>query len=388
VVARIEAAPLPPPIRLTRPRGPYEVWIVTAAILAVSAATALALGDTADAGVLVRAGALVHGAVDDGQWWRLISCVFVHVGIYHLLLNAIGVLVIGRLADGVFGGVRTVAVFAIAGIAGSVASYLAAPVGVSAGASGAVFGLLGAVFVELTRHRRHYQRTWRRGMWGRLGIVIVAQLGYGALYPMIDQAAHAAGLVAGAVLGLALSPRARWSAAASWLARGITAAFAVVSVIAGVLVVRTSLADTLTGGPDTRRQVVDGVALAVPARWAAADGQVFQPDGLAVVSLGREALTPAGLAMWLAKEGRRVKGELGELTTAHEPILQLPAGWEGSELEAEVEDALGYRQRVRIVICGRAFDGAMIFATIQVPETIARAAPEVFARLLASIEPA
>ena len=390
VVARIEAAPLPPPIRLSRNRAPRAAWLLTATMLAVSAATAIWIGDTADAGVLVRAGALVRGAVAAGQWWRLIACLFVHVGVYHLLLNATALFVIGRLAERVFGGARMIAIFAAAGLAGACASYLGAPVGISAGASGAVFGLLGALFIELLRRRRRYQSTWSRGMWSRLAIVIVAQLAYGAIYPMIDQWAHAVGLVTGVVFGVVLSPGARWSTATGYAAGAIAAGFAIASLVAGWFVVETSFADTLTGGPATRRQVVGAVALTLPASWNVTASEAFQPDGLAVVTLSHQPRTaPAQqIATWIAEQGRRTGSELGELTTARAPSVALPAGWEGSELVAELEDSLGYRQRMRVILCGRAFGDQMIFTMVQVPETIARGAPEVFARLLASIGPA
>ena len=387
VIARIEAAPLPPPIRRPHSRSPRATWLLTATMLAVSAATAIWVGDTADAGVLVRAGALVRGAVAAGQWWRLIACLYVHVGVYHLLLNATALFVIGRLAEHVFGGARMIAIFAAAGLAGACASYLAAPVGISAGASGAVFGLLGAVFIELLRRRRRHQATWKRGMWSRLAIVIVAQLVYGAIYPIIDQWAHAVGLITGVVLGVALSPGTRWSTATGAVAGAIAAGFAIASLVAGWFVVQTSFAETLTGGPATRRQVVGEVALTVPASWGASATEVFQPDGLAVVTLGRQprAAPAPQIATWIAEQGRRARSDFGELTLAHAPTVALPAGWEGSELVAELEDSLGYRQRMRIILCGRAFGDAMIFTMVQVPETIARGAPEVFAQLLASI---
>src|SRR6185369_215469 len=63
VVTRIEAAPLPPPIRVARLPRLRATWLVTALLLAVSATTALALGETSDLGVLIRAGALVRGLV-------------------------------------------------------------------------------------------------------------------------------------------------------------------------------------------------------------------------------------------------------------------------------------------------------------------------------------
>src|SRR6185436_13663198 len=190
VVARIEAAPLPAPVPLARAHGPRATWLLTAIVLAVSTTTAIAFGETGDVGVLVRAGALARGMVDDGQWWRLVACLFLHVGMLHLVLNATGLFILGWIAEDLFGGARVIALFAIAGVSGALASYLAAPVGISAGASGAVFGLLGAVFVEITWHREHYRSAWRRGMWGALAVIAVCQLGFGFFYPVIDQWAH------------------------------------------------------------------------------------------------------------------------------------------------------------------------------------------------------
>ena len=392
VVARIEAAPLPPPIRLTRSQaqGPRAVWLLTALLIAVAATTTLVVGDTGDVGVLVRAGALYRGLVDSGQWWRLVACVVLHMGFLHLALNAAALFVLGRLTESVFGPARTIAIFAVAGVAGALASYLASPGGGSAGASGALFGLLGAMFIEMARNRQRYRAAWKRGLWGRLAIVIVGQLGCGLVYPAVDQWAHGAGLVTGVVLGLALSPHARWSTVNLYAARAIAVAFGAIAVITGVLVVRTSLADTLAGTGGTTRQVVDHVAITAPSSWIVTTDQVYQPDQLVVVTLVHQPTTnaTAQIAMWIAEQGRRSKLELGELTTVHDPIVALPAGWEGTELEAAIEDSLGYHQRVRIVVCGRAFGDQMTFTAIQVPETIARGAPEFFVRLLASIGPA
>jgi rhomboid protease GluP len=389
VVARVEAAPLPPPIRRSRSAAPRATWLLTAVLLAVSVATGLAIGDTNDVGVLMRAGALAHGLVASGEWWRLVACLFIHVGVMHLVLNATGLVILGRLAEELFGGARVIAIFGVAGVAGALASYLASPVGISAGASGAVFGLLGAVFVEVTWHRGRYRAAWKRGTWGALVVVALGQLGYGFLYPVIDQWAHAAGLAAGAALGLALSPSARWSEAGVYLGRGIALLFGAFVLTAGVQVARTSLADSLADGAATRH-VVDGLAITAPARWEVETGQVFQPDGVVIVKLAHEprANPPQQLAPWVEDERRRFKGELGELTIAREPTVALPDGWDGSELEAAPQDAMGYRQRVRVIVCRRAFGDTMVVMVIQVPEVVASAAPAFFAALIASTGPA
>jgi rhomboid protease GluP len=387
VVARIEAAPLPPPIRVSRSRGPRATWLLTAVVVAVSAISALAIGDTSDLGVAMRAGALVRGVVDSGEWWRLVACLFVHVGIVHLALNALGLFLLGRLAEDLFGSARTIAIFGVAGVAGALASYLAAPIGISAGASGAVFGLLGAVFVEITWHRQRYRQAWKRGMWGGLAVVTVGQLGYGFLYPVIDQWAHGVGLVAGGLIGVVLSPSARWSRAGVYLGRAIAILFGAFVLTAGILVARTSLADSLVAG---------GLAITVPAHWEASThplfDQVFQPDGVVVVTLAHRPRAPSTpqlqIATWLAEDGRRVKAELGDLATAREALVALPGGWEGTELEAAPEDAMGYHQRMRVIVCGRAFSDTMVLMTIQVPETVARAAPSFLSAMIASTGPA
>jgi len=389
VVARIEAAPLPPPIRVSRLPGLRATWLVTALLLAVWATTALALGETSDLGVLVRAGALVRGLVAGGEWWRMVTCLFVHVGGLHLVCNATGMLILGRLAEDVFGSARMIAIFGVAGLAGALASYLASPAGVSAGASGAVFGLLGAVFIETTWHRQRFRSAWMRGMWGRLAVVTVGMLGFGFLDPVVDQWAHGAGLVAGGLCGVMLSPNARWSGAARYLARAIVLGFGALVLIAGVLVARTSLADSLAR-EGTARRVVGEVAISVPPSWAELPGQVFQPDMALVVTLAHEPRVEQAqqIAMKIADVGRRFKDGPGEVTEVKAPLIALPAGWEGLELSATLQgDAMEYHQRTRVIVCGKAFGDTIVLMAIQVPETVASAAPEYLAALIASTGP-
>jgi membrane associated rhomboid family serine protease len=388
VIARVEAAPLPAPIRAPRSRGPRATWLLAAGLLAVSAITALAIGETNDNGVFIRAGALVRGMVDAGEWWRLVACVFVHVGVVHLVLNAIGLVILGRLAEDLFGGARVIAIFGVAGVAGALASYLASPDGISAGASGAVFGLLGAVFVEITWHRERYRSAWRRGLWGGLAVVTVGQLGYGFLYPVIDQWAHGAGLLAGSLVGIVVSPNARWARAGVYLARAIALLFAAFTLTAGVLVARTSLADSLTAGGTAAYQI-DGFEITAPAHWTVSNHEVFQPDRIVIVSLAALSLTDITRVIRAAidEETRPSKDGPSGLTIAREPLVVLPDGWQGAELEAAPEDAMGYHQRMRRVVCGRAFGDQLVVMTILVPETVAAAAPELLAGLIASTRP-
>ncbi|MBL0219484.1 MAG: rhomboid family intramembrane serine protease [Myxococcales bacterium] len=386
VVARVEAAPLPAQVRAPAVPHFYATWSLTTAMLAVAAAITLSVGATNDVGVLMRSGAMVRGLVDGGEWWRIFSCVFVHVGGLHLLVNVIVMAFVGRIAEEMFGTARTFALFAVAGFAGAVASYLASPGGISAGASGALFGLLGAVFVELSWHRQRYRAAWKRGMWGRLALVIGAQLGYGFFYPVIDQWAHGAGLIAGAVFAVLLSPHARWAKAGLQLGRGIAVVSLAFLLLAGVRVARTSIYDSFWRLP-RYAQVVGGVSITAPAAWIN-DGELSEPDGLVVVTTKRVPLTnlASQLAAWIGTDAPAIaKARYGSVVAATDPTMTLPKKWEGAELTSSFEDPVGYVQRYRLVVCGRVFGDELILIMVSAPETIARKASPFLAFLVASI---
>lgn len=389
VVARVEAAPQPE-VRVHRPVRPWATWGLTAAMLGVAAAITLLVGPTGDVGVLTRSGALVRGLVDGGEWWRIFSCVFVHVGGLHLVVNVIGMWFVGRIAEELFGTARTLALFGAAGFAGAVASYMASPAGISAGASGALFGLLGAVFVELTWHRERYRAAWSRGIWGGLAVVIVAQVGYGFVYPVIDQWAHGAGLVAGIALGAVLSPHAPWARAGRPIARVLATLSLAFTLIAGQRVVRTSVGHSFQRLPKIQH-VVGGVAITAPAAWYN-EAELAEPDGLVIVAAHRTRTDDrtAELAAWLADTAPAIARNHGfeTIVPAAERRVPLPAGWEGAELIGTFADPIGYQQRYRVIACGRAFGDELVLLVVHVPDSIAAAAPAFLGRLLASVRPA
>jgi len=389
IVARVEASPLPAQVRVPRQPRPLATWGVTATLLLVAGAITLFVGSTSDVGVLTRSGALVRGLVDGGEWWRIFTCVFVHVGGLHLLVNVIGMWFVGRVAEDLFGTTRTLALFGIAGFAGAVASYLASAAGISAGASGALFGLLGAVFVELTWHRQHYRAAWKRGLWGGLAVVIIAQVGYGFLYPVIDQWAHGAGLVAGLVFGAVLSPHAPWVAAGRQLGRAMAVIAVGFMLTSGARVARTSIEDSFTRLPRIRH-VVGGVVIAAPANWTN-DIELAEPDGLLIISVKRTAVTDRAsqLAVWIAETAPTIARNHGfdRIDPAATRVVKLPLGWDGVELIATFADAMGYRQSYRLVVCGRAFGDDLVTVVVHVPDLIATTAPGYVTRILSSIKP-
>jgi membrane associated rhomboid family serine protease len=389
IVARVEASPLPARVRAPRAPRAYATWSLTGAMLIVALVITAFVGATNDVGVLMRSGAMVRGLVDGGEWWRIFSCVFVHVGGLHLLVNVIGMVFVGKIAEELFGTARMFALFGVAGFAGAVASYLASPAGISAGASGALFGLLGAVFVELTWHRRRYRAAWKRGMWGGLLIVIVAQVGYGFMYPVIDQWAHGAGLASGALIGAVLSPHARWKTAGLALGRTIAVVAVGFMVFAGVRVGRMSIEDSFSRLPRVHPRMA-GVTLVAPATWVYDDTELSEPDGLVIVTVhAAPATDPAKLiAGWLAVDAPAIAKTRGfeKVEAATDATIALPKGWEGGELIASFGDPMGYEQRYRMIACGKVIDGMLILVVITTPDTVAQSAPGFLQKLLSSIK--
>jgi membrane associated rhomboid family serine protease/Flp pilus assembly protein TadD len=140
-----------------------------------------------------------------GQWWRLLSAMFVHIGLLHLAVNMWALYELGALAEEIYGSPTTLLLYLLTGAAGSIASLVRNPLIVSAGASGAIFGLAGALIATLALARLTLRS---RGLKIAL-ISLLAFAGYNLTYGFlkggIDNGAHLGGLVCGLLLGAALS---------------------------------------------------------------------------------------------------------------------------------------------------------------------------------------
>jgi membrane associated rhomboid family serine protease len=141
----------------------------------------------------------VHG-VATGEWWRLITAMFLHYGVLHLLMNMYALWIIGRELEANLGRARFLALYLLAGLGGNVASYLFSPGSISVGASTAVFGLMAAVFVILKRLNRSV---------APIVPVIVINLIFTFVISNISVSGHLGGLVVGALVAvvLAYAPR-------------------------------------------------------------------------------------------------------------------------------------------------------------------------------------
>jgi rhomboid protease GluP len=170
-------------------------------------------------GVQLAWGANFGPATQDGQWWRLGSALFLHFGVLHLATNLWALWDGGRLLERMIGPGRLLAIYFAAGLGGNLASLALQGGGaVSGGASGAVFGLYGALVTHAWQERRHLDPgEFRWLFWGAAGFTAAA-LAFGFLVPGIDNAAHAGGLATGLLAGLGLRPgRSRALAGLAWL---------------------------------------------------------------------------------------------------------------------------------------------------------------------------
>ncbi|MBX3608779.1 MAG: rhomboid family intramembrane serine protease [Hydrogenophaga sp.] len=157
---------------------------------------------------LLALGGNTTSAVQAGEWWRLLSATFLHGGLMHLLFNMVGLWIAGSLLERIFGSRQFLLIYVVSGVAGSVASlYFAAQTAVAVGASGAVFGVAGALLTAVAQHRKQLPRLFSGQILGTFSFYLVYSLVQGFTKPGIDNAAHLGGLLAGALLAWLLPER-------------------------------------------------------------------------------------------------------------------------------------------------------------------------------------
>lgn len=228
----------PPRVDLTAlmASSPAQAPVISALLLINLAVFALMLAFGASlwhttGSVPLAWGANFGPATQDGQWWRLLTAMFVHFGFVHLVLNMLALWEVGRLVERLHGRWRFGVLYLGSGVVGNLLSLVVqGSQAVSGGASGAVFGLYGALLAFLWRERRQVARHEFRWLFGGAALFSLLALGMGQVVAGIDNAAHLGGLIAGALLGNALarpltqhSPARRrgWAAAGLSLAIGL-----------------------------------------------------------------------------------------------------------------------------------------------------------------------
>jgi membrane associated rhomboid family serine protease len=185
-----------------------------------------------DAGALVPYSAVSNagmpiGGMIGGEWWRLVSSMFLHAGLIHLGLNAYVLWIFGNAIEHEIGRAEMLGVFLATGVFAGAASFaFASEPTVAVGASGAIFGLVGA-FITYNYLRRHHAIAQAR-LRAALSMLVL-NLIIGFSIPSIDWRAHLGGLVAGVVAGLAVDPSRRPST------RRITAVLGLIGILGAAI---------------------------------------------------------------------------------------------------------------------------------------------------------
>ncbi len=138
-----------------------------------------------------------------GEWWRLITCCFVHIGILHLLMNMYALLYIGLLIEPILGRSRFIIAYMVTGVIASLTSLWWHDISVSAGASGAIFGMYGVFLALLTTNI--VEKSTRKPLLISITIFVIYNLMSG-MKEGVDNAAHIGGIVSGIIIGYLYLP--------------------------------------------------------------------------------------------------------------------------------------------------------------------------------------
>ncbi len=197
--SNVETPPRETGLRLPIAR-PVMTYILLAAIVV---ATGLEILLQRNPNIIV--GAQVNPEVAQGAYWQLFTSMFLHAGWTHLLFNGYALYILGRDTEGFYGSAAFIAIYLISGLAGSAAFYLFGDAVQSVGASGAIFGLIGAEAAFFLRNRQLFG-TFARDRLKNVAVLLVINLVITFTIPNINAYAHLGGLVAGFLLGFGLAP--------------------------------------------------------------------------------------------------------------------------------------------------------------------------------------
>ena len=173
--------------------------VVTYALIAINVLLFLAegqfqIGSTSGGTQLFNKFALNGPAVADGDYWRIVTSGFLHAGLLHILFNMYLLYLLGNMLEPAIGSVRFAIVYFVALFAGSLGALIVSPDALTVGASGAVFGLMGAAAVELSARGINPMETG-------IGGLIIFNLLFSFVFSGISVGGHIGGLIGGALTG-------------------------------------------------------------------------------------------------------------------------------------------------------------------------------------------
>ncbi len=190
-------------------------------------------GTTGTSGAVYQNGALYGPLVADGEWWRIITAGFLHAGLLHIAFNMYFLYFLGTLLEPAIGKLRFGVIYFVSMIGGSLGALVLSPDAVTVGASGAVFGSMGAAILALRA----------RGidpMQSGLGITLLLNLAITFLIPGISIGGHLGGLVAGGLIGYLMFEIADRRGLPQRIVLGVSAGFGVALAVVAVLVAQSA----------------------------------------------------------------------------------------------------------------------------------------------------
>jgi len=178
---------------------PVFTWVILACLIAVGICQPVFESKES-----IEAAGLVKSAVRQGEWWRLLTCVTLHVNFMHVWMNGLALLSFGRSMESVASRYHLCLTFLLSALCGSLFSLLLIPNTTSAGASGGLMGLIGFLAVLGHRRKENLPRKFFKSI-----VISICFIGIIGLigFAIIDNAAHLGGLIAGAIYGVVMIKR-------------------------------------------------------------------------------------------------------------------------------------------------------------------------------------
>ncbi|MGV3007504.1 rhomboid family intramembrane serine protease [Staphylococcus epidermidis] len=146
---------------------------------------------------LLEVGGLVHFNVVHGEWYRLISSMFLHFNFEHILMNMLSLIIFGKIVESIIGSWRMLIIYIISGLYGNFVSLSFNTTTISVGASGAIFGLIGSIFVIM-----YLSKNFNKKMIGQLLIALVVLIVFSLFMSNINIMAHLDGFISGVLITL------------------------------------------------------------------------------------------------------------------------------------------------------------------------------------------
>lgn len=175
------------------------------------------MGSSESTITLVEFGAKYNPLILEGEWWRFITPVFIHIGILHLLMNSVALYYLGAEVEKIYGSIRFFFIYLFAGFAGVLSSFIFSTGNLSAGASGAIFGCFGALLYFGIMKPKLFLRT----MGTNIMVLLLINLVFGFMVSGVDNAGHLGGLIGGflatAAVGLPKKMKPIYNVAAALL---------------------------------------------------------------------------------------------------------------------------------------------------------------------------